>query len=114
MSPRARVPFALWLVRPWLYTLVGGVIIKLRIELFSDRMILFVLSLQNHMKKCPFGYVACPNNCNLEVLRSDLDKHLKEECIKRIETCKYCSLKVVSKDMEVNSFICIDAVSVDI
>ena len=89
-------------------------IIKLRIDLFQCHTILFVLSLQKHMNNCPLGYVTCPNNCNLEVLRCDIDKHVKEECIKRIETCTYCLLKVVSKDMEVNSFVYIYNLSFDV
>ena len=53
------------------------------------------------MKDCLYEYVPCTNNCNVEVLRSDLERHIKEDCVKRIETCKYCSLKVVFKDLEV-------------
>ena len=44
----------------------------------------------------------CSNGCGVKVLRKDMEKHLKEECEKRIETCSYCKVKVVHRDMEVN------------
>jgi len=65
-----------------------------------------LLELPSHLKVCLFEYVPCTNNCDVEVLRCDLEKHLKEDCLKRIEACRYCSIKVVFKNLEDHHSTC--------
>ena len=41
-------------------------------------------------KGCWYENIACPRGCNIKIARKTLEKHQKEECPKRRETCKHC------------------------
>ena len=44
------------------------------------------------MTMCKFSPVSCPNQCQT-IIRKDLDKHLKRECMNREYECKHCGKK---------------------
>lgn len=48
--------------------------------------------LDSHLnKRCQFAPIPCPNECSREdILRKDMEMHLKEECPNRHFTCEYC------------------------
>jgi hypothetical protein len=54
--------------------------------------------LQNHLKNCQFEKIDCPNKCNTDVMRLDLDKHLLE-CPLRLEKCEHCKIDVVVQQL---------------
>ena len=56
-------------------------------------------SLEDHLQKCDYIKLPCPNQCDIEtgffympeyVFRKDLQKHLKEECPRRQYACPLC------------------------
>ena len=50
--------------------------------------------LQDHMTKCNFTLVPCPNGCkNESILRKDLPAHLSDLCPEREYQCQDCGLK---------------------
>ena len=51
-------------------------------------------TLQDHMAKCNFALVPCPNGCkNKCILRKDLPVHLSDLCPERQYQCQDCGLK---------------------
>jgi len=54
--------------------------------------------LQIHSKKCDFKKISCTNNCEELVNRKELEKHLKDYCMKRIINCSYCRKKIIYAD----------------
>ena len=54
------------------------------------------------MASCDFAGVSCPNTgCDVTVLASALEKHLKE-CDHRIVKCVHCGDEMVAKNLEVS------------
>ena len=54
------------------------------------------------MASCDFAGVSCPNTgCDVMVLASALEKHLKE-CDHRIVKCVHCGDEMVAKNLEVS------------
>jgi TNF receptor-associated factor 4 len=50
--------------------------------------------LEQHVGKCEFTLVKCPNKCKgNRFMRRDLDEHLKNDCSKRDYSCQYCGEK---------------------
>lgn len=56
---------------------------------------------KSHLKSCEYEKVKCPNKCNMEIFRIDLDKH-ENECPMRVETCEHCSIQVVASQLAVS------------
>ena len=58
---------------------------------------------QQHSNECPSAPVTCPNNCELVVFRSDLDRHRNHDCPKEIEQCEFhavgCQVELPRRDM---------------
>ena len=57
-------------------------------------------TLDNHIATCQFALVPCPNKCEddkgageLQLMRKDLDDHLKTKCPKRKYECQHCGEK---------------------
>ena len=55
-------------------------------------------TLDNHVNKCEYCLVPCPNGCkawreDLQLMRKELDNHLKTECLGRDYVCKHCGEK---------------------
>ena len=51
-------------------------------------------TLQDHMAKCNFALVPCPNACrNERILKKDLPAHLSDLCPERKYKCQDCGLK---------------------
>ena len=51
-------------------------------------------TLQDHLAKCNFALVPCPNGCNNRyILRKDLPAHLSDLCPEREYQCQDCGLK---------------------
>ncbi|XP_065070864.1 TNF receptor-associated factor 6-like isoform X2 [Rhopilema esculentum] len=65
-----------------------------------------LLELTPHLRDCMYEVVPCTNACGQSLLKANLQKHLKEECLKRIETCTYCQKKVVFKDFDEHAGSC--------
>ena len=49
-------------------------------------------TLDEHLEKCQFTLVSCPNECEEDqyIMRKDLNKHLENECLNRNHECEYC------------------------
>ena len=66
-----------------------------------------VSDLNQHIEKCHFKFVKCPNHCickyytdkDAYILRKYLEDHLANECEDRLVTCKHCNNKTKSKDL---------------
>ena len=55
-------------------------------------------TLEEHVATCDFTPVPCPKECKQNdtiqmILRKDLEKHLKEQCMNRDYICQYCGKK---------------------
>ena len=51
---------------------------------------------------CKFGVVPCPNGqygCKAELVRSNINVHLKSECQFNPVTCKWCGKHTVNEDV---------------
>ena len=46
--------------------------------------------IENHMQKCDYATVSCPNSCGEQLLRKELQLHLGEVCNRRNVRCQYC------------------------
>ena len=52
-------------------------------------------TLDEHIEKCQFTLVSCPNKCEEDdnvgyIMRKDLNEHLEKECPNRNHKCEYC------------------------
>ena len=47
-------------------------------------------NLETHLKDCGYVEVECSNKCNHRLMRNELSKHLRNECLLREYTCKHC------------------------
>ena len=54
--------------------------------------------LQNHMKTCLYAKTDCPNQCKIDMLRKDADKH-SLTCPLRLEPCQHCHIPIVAKQL---------------
>jgi hypothetical protein len=50
-------------------------------------------TLEQHVAKCGFTLVPCPNKCRNSFMRRDLDRHLRKGCPNRDHSCQYCGKK---------------------
>ena len=52
-------------------------------------------TLKEHVAKCAFSILPCPNKCKKckHIMRKDLNKHLKEDCPNRESSCEHCGEK---------------------
>ena len=70
----------------------------------------------NHVTKCGFTLISCPNKCKVEgeksqVMRKDLDEHLENKCLNRDYICKHCGEKgTYASITEVHDGVCIKKV----
>ena len=54
-----------------------------------------VETLENHVTRCDFTMVPCPNGCNSRLsylLRKDLSNHLASQCLEREYCCEECGI----------------------
>ena len=69
--------------------------------------------LDDHVTKCGFTLVSCPNMCMIEheesqVMRKDLNDHLKTKCLNRDYKCKHCGVMgTYTSITEVHDAVCI-------
>ena len=69
-------------------------------------------TLEEHLAKCKFTLVLCPNKCKADngkvndFLRKDLDKHLEETCPNRPDVCKHCGVKGMFADIQIHDKTC--------
>ena len=49
-------------------------------------------TLEDHVTRCGFTLVRCPNGCNLCLLQKDLFIHLPLQCLEREYICKECGI----------------------
>ncbi|KAL2088934.1 hypothetical protein ACEWY4_015833 [Coilia grayii] len=61
--------------------------------------------LDSHVAKCKFATVPCPH-CNDSVLKSQLEDHAQEQCLRRIVTCPDCLQPYVFEESKVHEMIC--------
>ena len=67
----------------------------------------------DHVTKCGFTLVSCPNMCMIEheesqMMRKDLNDHLKTKCLNRDYKCKHCGEKgTYTSITEVHDAVCI-------
>ena len=58
---------------------------------------------QQHSNECPSAPVTCPNNCELVVFRSDLERHRNHDCPLEIQQCEFravgCQVELPRRDM---------------
>ena len=58
---------------------------------------------QQHSNECPSAPVTCPNNCELVVFRSDLQRHRKHDCPLEMQQCEFravgCQVELSRRDM---------------
>ena len=52
-------------------------------------------TLDEHLEKCQFSLVSCPNKCEEDddvgyIMKKDLNEHLEKECPNRNHKCEYC------------------------
>ncbi len=56
-----------------------------------------VPKLDSHSANCPFSLIPCPRKCKntaeLQLMKKDLEDHLKKKCPKRAHKCKLCGEK---------------------
>ena len=50
---------------------------------------------------CEFVELDCPNECGRKLKRTDLVKHLQDECPNRTAPCRYCQKPVKWNGLEV-------------
>ena len=66
-----------------------------------------VSDLKNHIEKCQFKFIRCPNKCKCTwdssydayMLRKYLENHLANQCADRLVTCEHCKNKKKSKEL---------------
>ena len=69
--------------------------------------------LNGHVTKCGFTLFSCPNKCKIEreesqVMRKDLNDHMKTKCLNRDYKCKHCGEKgTYASITEVHDGVCI-------
>ena len=52
------------------------------------------IDIKTHENICPFQKMICPNQqCGLQVLKKDLENHIKDECNYTMITCENCGYK---------------------
>ncbi len=61
--------------------------------------------LEQHVAKankagCLYTTLECPSGCYTELLRKDMDEHLKEACPNRYVTCEHCDEEMMWRDLE--------------
>lgn len=61
--------------------------------------------LDNHLEECKFATVACPQ-CEDLVLKSQLEEHKTEECLRRIIACADCLQPFLFEERQVHEMIC--------
>ena len=72
--------------------------------------------LGDHVSKCAFTLLSCPNQClvagkDLMLMRKDLDDHLETKCLNRDYKCKHCGEKgTYTSITEVHDGVCIKKV----
>jgi len=62
--------------------------------LWEDKL----LKLKIHSMKCDYKKISCTNNCKELVNRKELEKHLKDYCMKRIINCPRCQEEIIYDD----------------
>ncbi|XP_033102354.1 TNF receptor-associated factor 4-like [Anneissia japonica] len=53
---------------------------------------------KEHIKKCLYVEIECPNVCGARMNKMHMEAHLKESCHKRMVTCDFCSKCIFYKD----------------
>ncbi|XP_063045054.1 TNF receptor-associated factor 6 [Engraulis encrasicolus] len=61
--------------------------------------------LEGHVAKCKFATVLCPQ-CEESVLKSQLEEHAQELCLRRIIACHDCLQPFVFEESKVHELIC--------
>lgn len=61
-----------------------------------------LLSLQNHTSSCAYLRIPCVH-CGEMVKKADLTDHLQNECMYRLETCRFCKRQIPLNRMKVQS-----------
>jgi len=56
-------------------------------------------SLEDHLLRCKFYPVNCRKNCGKVVIRKNLEKHEKNECVNRKIKCNFCDQEFVFEKM---------------
>ncbi|RMX59687.1 hypothetical protein pdam_00012082, partial [Pocillopora damicornis] len=56
--------------------------------------------LEDHRSECPYVMVGCPNDCEKQVKRKDLQQHMATECLLRKISCDYCNEAVLWNELE--------------
>ena len=58
---------------------------------------------QQHSNECPSAPVTCPNNCEIAVLRCELEHHRNNDCPLEIQQCEFravgCQVELPRRDM---------------
>ena len=47
---------------------------------------------QQHSNECPSAPVTCPNNCEIAVLRCELEHHRNHDCPLEMQQCEFCAV----------------------
>ena len=58
--------------------------------------------LQNHTSNCEYLKIPCVH-CGMMVKKADLTDHLQNECVFRLETCRFCKKQIPLNRMKVHS-----------
>nr|CAH8824493.1 unnamed protein product [Trichobilharzia regenti] len=52
--------------------------------------------LGSHLNQCEYKILSCPRQCGIELQRRYLEKHIQNDCAKRVKQCQYCGTKLLS------------------
>ncbi|XP_068737876.1 TNF receptor-associated factor 6-like [Montipora capricornis] len=58
--------------------------------------------LQTHLSECEFVLRDCPNDCGMNMAKREISTHVTEHCIERITACRFCTIKVKWKYLQVH------------
>ncbi|KAI6647243.1 TNF receptor-associated factor 4-like isoform X1 [Oopsacas minuta] len=60
-----------------------------------------------HLDECQEFVINCPNECEIIIKRSELENHLTECKLLKVE-CEHCGLRILNSDLEVHHEECLD------
>ncbi len=55
---------------------------------------------EHETNNCEYTEIPCPNNCEIMIMRKDLQLHCEVNCLRRISTCLKCENKMEQRDLD--------------
>ena len=59
-------------------------------------------TLQEHLTKCDYRKLPCPNSgCNIQLLAQDLQEHIERNCLYKKIPCQWCEMLITEAEQKV-------------